>query len=353
MGATYSKPERKPRRNKKNRRPAGPANGSATLAGSPFASMQSVLMTDVEEEKPELGKGSYAVVKEITCNGEKYAAKQLHATLFDNASPAERNGMLTQFAKECRMLQRAAHPNIVKFVGVYLENESTLPYLVMELMKITLSTHLKEKGKLDTLSNYHILSDVALGLQFLHRHIPSIIHRDLSANNVLLSSTMQAKISDLGVAKIISANRNLMQNAYQTQNADQMQTKAPGTPCYMPPEALKDKPEYDSSIDIFSFGVLIVHLLCAQWPFPENIGTTVNPQNPDKLIAITEYDRRLKFMKEIGLDHALMPLIQKCLCNNPPSRPNATNIAETLMEVMVWCLHVLSILADNHNYYTL
>ena len=214
----------------------------------------------------------------------------------------------------------------------------------MEFMKVTLSGHLEQNGKLDTPSNYHILSDVVLGLQFLHRHTTPIIHRDLSANNVLLSSTMQAKISDLGVAKII--NHNL------TQKSILMKTKAPGTPCYMPPEALNDNPDYGTSIDVYSFGVLVVHLLCAQWPIPST-GNIVNPENPDKLIAVTEFDRRLKFIKEIGLDHALMPLIRKCLRNNPPSRPNATNIAETLMEVMVWCLHVLSIHADNHNYYTL
>ena len=348
MGATSSKPEQPPRVGTKKRRSAGTtttlAKGSATLAGSPFASMQTVLMTDVDEEKPVLGRGSYAVVKEITCKGKKYAAKQLHTMLLDHASPSEREGMLTQFAKECQMLQRAVHPNIVKFVGVYLEKDSTLPYLVMEFMKVTLSSHLEQNGKLDTPSNYHILSDVVLGLQFLHRHTTPIIHRDLSANNVLLSSTMQAKISDLGVAKIIDHNL--------TQKSKLMKTKAPGTPCYMPPEALNDNPDYGTSIDVYSFGVLIVHLLCAQWPIPST-GNIVNPENPDKLIAVTEFDRRLKFIKEIGLDHALMPLIRKCLRNNPPSRPNATNIAETLMEVMVWCLHVLSIHADNHNYYTL
>ena len=343
-GNATSKPEQPPRGGTKKRRCVGTtktlANGSATLAGSLFASMQTVLMTDVDEEKPVLGKGSYAVVKEITCKGERYAAKQLHTTLFNFASPTEREGMLTQFAKECRMLQRAAHPNIVKFVGVYLENESTLPYLVMEFMKVTLSDHLEQNGKLDTPSNYHILSDVALGLQFLHRHIPSIIHRDLSANNVLLSSTMQAKISDLGVAKIIDHNL--------TQKSKLMQTKAPGTPCYMPPEALNDNPDYDTSIDVYSFGVLVVHLLCAQWPMPST-GNIVNPENPDKLIAVTEFDRRLKFIEKIGLNHALMPLIQKCLHNNPLSRPNATNLAETLMEIMVWCLHVLIIHADKHS----
>ena len=165
--------------------------GSATLKG-PFTELETFLMSDVDGEMSDLGAGSYAVVKQLTCKGQKFAAKQLHSTLFDLASEEEREGMLAQFAKECRLLQWATHLNVVKFIGLHIKKQSSLPYLVMEFMKTTLSAYLNENGKPETPSDYYILSDVALGLQFLHKHIPSIIHRDLSANNVLLSSTLQA-----------------------------------------------------------------------------------------------------------------------------------------------------------------
>ena len=290
-----------------------------------FAELQTFLMTDVKEMS-DLGAGSYAVVKKIACKGETYAAKQLHATLFNFAGAEEREAMLTQFAKECRLLQRAAHPNIVQFVGLHMDKSSPLPYLVMEFMKTTLSAHLENHGKLKTPSVYNILSDVALGLQFLHKHIPSIIHRDLSANNILLSDKLQAKISDLGMAKIINHN--------PSQKSQLTLTKAPGTVCYMPPEALSESPEYDTSIDTYSFGVLMIHALCGVWPLP-GPGSTVDPEDPDKLIAVTEFDRRIKFVKDIGLDHPLVPLIEKCLHNSPDYRPNAPKIAETVMTVMV------------------
>lgn len=307
------------------KRPITTKARSATLNG-PFAELETFLMADVSEEMPHLGKGSYAIVKKLTHKGETYAAKQLHTTLFDFASSEEREGMLTQFARECRLLQRAAHPNVVKFVGLHMDKVSPLPYLVMELMKTTLSAHLDTFGKPETPTDYHILSDVALGLQFLHKHIPPIIHRDLSANNVLLSSTLQAKISDLGMAKIIDRNPN--------EKLKLTQTKAPGTACYMPPEALSEVPDYDTNIDTYSFGVLVIHLLCGQWPIP-SLGSVVNPENSDDLIPVTEFDRRIKFINDIGHDHPLISLIQKCLHNNPDSRPSAPSIAERVMAVMV------------------
>ena len=297
----------------------------AVLKG-PFAELQAFLMTDVNKEMFNLGVGSYAVVKQITCKGKTFAAKQLHDSLFNLASSEERSALLSQFARECRLLQRAAHPNIVKFIGVHMDKASPLPYLVMELMHTTLSSYLENNGKPATPSDYYILSDVALGLQFLHKHIPAIIHRDLSANNILLSLALQAKISDLGMAKIIDCNVN--------QKTKLTQTKAPGTLCYMPPEALVEIPHYDTSIDTYSFGVLMVHLLCGQWPIA-GPGNIVKSSNPDQLIAVNEFDRRMMFIKKIGLDHVLMPLIRRCLHNSPAGRPSASDIAETVMAVMV------------------
>ena len=114
-------------------------------------------------------------------------------------------------------------------------------------------------GVLPEAISYGILRDVALGLRYLHEHSPPIIHRDLSANNVLLTSSMNGKISDLGVAKIL--------NITPAQMTQRMSTQAPGTPCYMPPEALLAKPTYTSKIDSYSYGIMMIHVLCGRWPF--------------------------------------------------------------------------------------
>ena len=158
---------------------------------------------------------------------------------------------------------------------------------------------------------------MALGLRYLHEHSPPIIHRDLSANNVLLTSNMRAKLSDLGVAKML--------NITPAQMTQQMSTQAPGTPCYMPPEALMARPTYTSKIDSYSYGVLMIHMLCGSWPFPAD-AFRHDHRNPDTLIPISEIDRRAKYLEDIRQDHPLMGLIHQCLSNTPTRRPEASEI---------------------------
>ena len=265
----------------------------------------------------QLGIGSYAIVKEITFREKKYAAKQMHAILFENATRQQKIDMLARFAKECKLLQSVKHPNIVEFVGVHLDMTSQLPLLVMELLVVTWSSYLDTHGIPDTATYHNVLCDVANGLHFLHQHSPPIIHRDLSANNVLLSSTRQAKISDLGVAKVLNPSLHQM-------------TTAPGTPVYMPPEALAGDTQYTISIDVFSFGVLMLHTLCGTWPFPSP-ATIVDPKNPESVIGISELQRRKQFIEMIDSSHLLNKPIQQCLQNYPASRPNIADLLDILI----------------------
>ena len=289
-----------------------------------FGSLLPYYLRDVSGKKRVLGSGSYAVVKELEVKGKKCAAKQLHAVLFDNATPQQQDDMLQRFAAECKLLKGIEHPNIVRFFGVHLEKGSRLPYLVMELLDSTLSVHLEKHGVPDPPTYYNIFSDIALGLRYLHEQSPPIVHRDLSANNVLLTSSLKAKISDLGVAKVISLSPSEMTRM----------TKGPGTPLYMPPEATVDSPQYTTTIDIFSFGVLMIHTLSGDWPFP-TAATKVDPQNPNLLIAVSEFDRRASDVNKIGVTHPLIPLIRECLHNSGKSRPVMSSVVNTIVNIQV------------------
>ena len=180
-------------------------------------------------------------------------------------------------------------------------------------------------GVLPEAISYGILRDAALGLRYLHEHSPPIIHRDLSANNVLLTSSMNGKISDLGVAKIL--------NITPAQMTQRMSTQAPGTPCYMPPEALLAKPTYTSKIDSYSYGVMMIHVLCGRWPFPAD-AFRPDPQNPDGLVPVSEIDRRADYLQDISPTHPLRGLIRQCLSNFPNRRPEASEILRQITDVM-------------------
>ena len=279
----------------------------------------------VRDTGREVGHGSYAVVKELEYHGLKCVGKKIHGILFESATPHEKAAMLERFAGECELLSRLRHPCIVQFLGVWYQQGSRLPILVMEYLHTTLSACLERYGVLPKEISYGILRDVALGLHYLHERSPPIIHRDLSANNVLLTSNMNGKLSDLGVAKIL--------NLTPARMTQMTQTKAPGTPCYMPPEALTAKPKYTSKIDIYSYGVLIIHTLCGRWPFPGGAFCS-DPQNPDAIIPVCEVERRAEYLQEIGNDHPLMAVIHQCLSNVPARRPEAPALLDRVNTIL-------------------
>ena len=279
------------------------------------------ILSGVHITENELGRGSYAVVLELKYQGLKCAGKKLYRFL----SNAKINHAAKRYLEECQLLSQTKHPNIVQFLGVCFEEGSQFPILVMEFLPTNLSSCLDCYGILPNESSYSILHDVSLGLAYLHGQAPPIIHRDLSANNVLLSTNMTAKISDLGVARILN---------YTPLQVSRM-TETPGTPAYMPPEVMVADPHYDTSVDVFSFGVMMIHTFTAEWPLPKVGPNRVDPANPDKLISVTEAERREEFLRKISQDHPLTDLINNCLKNNPKQRPQAEEIVSRTGDVVL------------------
>ena len=278
----------------------------------------------VEGPGVEIGRGSYAVVEEYDFQGLSCVGKSIHQTLYDSAFARERETMLERFEGECDMLSRLRHPNIVQFLGVHFKEGSPLPVLLMEQLDSTLAACVDRYGRLSDEPCYSVLRDVAVGLRYLHGHTPSpIVHRDLTANNVLLTPDLTAKISDLGVAKILN-----LSPARMTQ-----MTTCPGTPSYMPPEALVARPIYSTKMDIFAYGNLMTHVFCGRWPVPAEI-FRANPSNPNDMTALTEVQRREEYLNDIGEAHPLMDLMRQCLSNNPTVRPDIPEILRTVKEVM-------------------
>ena len=279
-----------------------------------FTGFDQYKLTGVTVTDRELGHGSYATVLQLDYMGLKCAGKKIHELLLRQGDTSY---TVRRFEEECRLLSQVRHPNIVQFLGVHFLEGVPAPILVMEFLHTNLTSCIEQYDILPKEISYSILHDVAIGLCYLHRQIPPIIHRDLSSNNVLLTANMTAKISDLGVARIL--NLTPLQVSRMTQT--------PGTPAYMPPEVMIANPKYDASVDQFSYGIMMIHVFSGRWPEPQ-IGQT--RFESDQLIPVTEAERREEFLRAIGNDHPLMDLISRCINNNPRCRAHASEIVERL-----------------------
>ena len=285
-----------------------------------FTGFDPYKLTGVGVTDRELGHGSYATVLELEYMGLKCAGKKIHQLLLRQGDASYQ---VRRFEEECRLLSQVRHPNIVQFLGVCFQQRVQAPILVMEFLPTNLTYCIEQYGILPKEISYSILHDVALGLCYLHSQTPAIIHRDLSSNNVLLTTNMTAKISDLGVARIL--NLTPLQVSRMTQT--------PGTPAYMPPEVMVANPKYDTSVDEFSYGILMIHMFSGRWPEPQ-VGP--NRTEPDgTMIPVSEAERREVFFQAIGNDHPLMHLILKCIHNHPKSRAHASEIVERLAEMVL------------------
>ena len=109
-------------------------------------------------------------------------------------------------------------------------------------------------------------------------------------------------------------------------------TQTPGTPAYMPPEVMIANPKYDTSVDEFSYGILMIHMISGRWPEPQ-----VGPirTEPGRLIPVTEAERREVFLRAIGNDHPLIDLILKCIDNHPQKRAHTSEIVERLADMVL------------------
>ena len=264
--------------------------------------------------RKELGRGAYGKVYAVKYCETVCAAKEIHSILIEDVEETERRLTIESFLRECRQCSMLRHPNVIQFLGVYYPtgeggaNRMRLPVMVMEMMADSLTSFVDKHEKIPVHIKYSIVHDVSLGLCYLHNHDPPIVHRDLSPNNVLLTAYHVAKISDLGVAKVIKAD------------SEKTMTKAPGTVDFMPPESLASSPLYGPPMDVFSFAGIILHTFNQQWPRPID-QVRFDPKTRRK-VALLEVERHQQYLdKMIGEAEVLRPLVEECLDDDPAVRP--------------------------------
>ena len=201
-----------------------------------------------------------------------------------------------------------------------------LPVMIMEKMQHSLRGLVEDYNNIPLNVKLSILDEVCLGLRYLHSRDPPIVHRDLTPNNILLGGRLEAKITDLGVAKVMQTD------------SEMTMTKIPGTPDFMPPEALIKRPVYGPPLDIFSYGGVALNVITQQWPEPSD-AIQFNPKTGRREV-VTEVMRRQSFLdKMTGGAVALKPLVMTCLDDEARNRPSVMEVSMEIKRIKDVCSH--------------
>jgi len=140
-------------------------------------------------------------------------------------------------------------------------------------------------------------------LALKHIHDRKILHRDIKAPNVLITSTGLIKLGDFGVAKCLN---------FTIEKAKTFT----GTPYYLSPEIVQNLP-YSFKSDIWSLGVLLYEICCLKLPFEaKSIPLlTLKIINGEYKPIPDFYSKELKTLVSnlLRVDHELRPSIYEIL----------------------------------------
>ena len=288
----------------------------------PSSRFSSLRISDLALTDTQLGVGSDATVFEVNWNGTMCAAKRLHTILLQDQSPGGAEKLIANFEAECITWSKLRHPGVVQFLGVYLERSSRLPVLVIEKMDTSLRRYLEDHGKKEFPLHLKafVLRQICQALAYLHNQNPPLVHHDLSPNNVLLNVVSFAtKLTDFGMSRAI--NPSTLSRKLSVK----------GTPAFMSPEALHDPPRYNETLDVFSFGNIILSTLTHEWPNP---GPPTQYKG-DQLIALDELQRRERYVEMFTPQEKqlFLPTVRQCLENRPDKRPSSAVLVRELRRI--------------------
>ena len=262
-----------------------------------------------------LGQGAFTRTMQLDYMGLKCIGKKIHKSICKQENTRE---VRARFKEECNHLSKLRHPNISQFLGVFVQEGEDIPIMVTEFITTNLITFIDKHCVYPKKIIYSILHDIAIGLLYLHSQAPPIIHRDLSSNNVLLTADMKAKLSDLGVARIVDISPLQVSRMMQT----------PGTAAFIPPEVMTANPKYDTSVDVFSYGVIMIHLFSGKYPQPVKQAVL-----RDQYINLPDDGKKQEELSKDTL--SVLNLLQRCIEDNPSKRASATEILQITSQVVL------------------
>lgn len=248
----------------------------------------------------EIGRGSYAVVYSATyslCECP-VAVKIFDSRIFDD--PEE----LEYAKKEFELQKSVSHPLIPKAHEMFVCNGRLC--VIMELVEgNTLLDFANTVGTTSEPQARKIFGQLILILEYLHNKL-GIVHRDIKCENIIIDSQFNVHLIDFGFAK----------RCERSCEKDQIFVTTCGSPAYVAPEIIENKP-YNFLVDVWSAGVVLYAILCGRLPFQDpNISTML------ELIVGTEpeYPPRLSM--------SCVDLLRRMLTKDPHARISVPELKE-------------------------
>ncbi|KAI9365991.1 kinase-like domain-containing protein [Zopfochytrium polystomum] len=204
--------------------------------------------------------------------------------------------------KEISVLSHCESEYITRYHGSFLAG--TKLWIVMDFAEGGSLRNILKSGTLDERSIAVIAREVLLALNYLHKSV-RIIHRDIKAANILLTSTGRVKICDFGVAGQL-ASSGLRRHSFV------------GTPYWMAPEVIM-RAEYAFKADIWSLGITIIELATGNPPFAELM--------PQKALSLIPHCRPPQLKGQFS--SLMKEFVDLCLKEDPDQRPSAEDLLKT------------------------
>ncbi|THG01255.1 hypothetical protein TEA_008051 [Camellia sinensis var. sinensis] len=263
-----------------------------------------------------IGTGGYGSVYRVQLlSGKVVALKKLHR--FEAEEPT----FDKSFRNEVQMLTNIRHRNIVKLYGFCLHNRCM--FLVFEYMERgSLFCALRievEAIELGWSQRVNIVKSIAHALSYLHHDCnPPIVHRDISTNNILLNSEMEASIGDFGTARLLYPNSS-------------NQTIIAGTYGYIAPE-LAYTMVMTEKCDVYSFGVVALEIIMGR--HPGELLSSLALSSTQNLMLTDILDSRIPHLTNpmVVRNIVLVVIVAfACMHSKPRSRPTMLCVSQELL----------------------
>ncbi len=193
-----------------------------------------------------IGSGGMAVVYKARC----HRLNRLVAIKILKDDNLEDEDFRRRFHAESQAVAMLSHPNIVSIFDV--STSIMADYIVMELIEgISLKQYMEKKGTLNWKETLHFAMQIAKALE--HAHSRGIVHRDIKPHNVMVLKNGSVKVTDFGIARMMSKGNTLTKEAL-------------GSVHYISPEQAKGG-RVDSRSDIYSLGVVMYEMMTGRPPY--------------------------------------------------------------------------------------